>query len=280
MIIGLAPMAGYTDYLFRKMCCERGAQLTYTEMISAEALIRGNERTKKMLYSDKNEVTQLFGANPDSLFEASKLIETNWVDLNAGCPSQDITKIGAGSALLRDLPKLSECIKALKKSTKKVSVKIRLGWKKNKAIKIAKACEDAGVERITVHGRTREQGYSGEADWNAIKEVVNAVSIPVLGNGDITSIEDGIKKCEYSNCTGFLIGRAAMGNPSIFSGEENRVVDFLEYAENQNDFPRLKQQGIAFAHNFKGAKELRIKCVEATTSEEIIKAFEKTKKRG
>ncbi len=272
MIAGLAPMAGYTDYAYRESCRNRGAQLTYTEMVSAEALVRGNPRTKKLLKAEKGEVTQLFGANPDSLKEASRLVKTGWADLNAGCPAHDVTNAGAGSALLKDLDALKECVRALKKNK---SVKIRVGWKKNDAVKIAGACEDAGAQRIAVHGRTREQGYSGEADWAAIKEVVDAVSIPVLGNGDVKSLDDGVKRCEETGCAGFLVGRAAMGNPSFFCGKENRAGDFLEYAEKQEDFRRLKQQSLAFARGFPGAKGLRVKCVKADSRKELTGYWEK-----
>ncbi len=173
-VVGLAPMAGYTDYAFRLLCRRCGADLAYTEMVSAEALVRGNKRTSELTTTGKAArplAIQLFGATERSLVEAAGLVEkkADWIDLNAGCPSPDLTENGCGAALLRDKKKAASLVEALASTCKKpVSVKMRLGWNKNDSLGLCKAFEKAGCQRIAVHGRMAKQGYSGKADWEAV----------------------------------------------------------------------------------------------------------------
>lgn len=271
MIIGLAPMAGVTDYWFRELCRKRGAKLTFTEMVSAEAISRGNIGFPQ---AKNSEVIQLFGSNPDSLAKAAKKAKTSWADLNAGCSVYEITKTQAGAALLKNLSLLEECVSAMA-SVKKTSVKIRLGWSRNNGVKIARACEKAGAKRIEVHARTADQGFSGKADWLAIRKISAAVEIPVLGNGDVQSIADGMKKAKGAGCAGFLVGRKAMGWPGFFdnSGLLEKQNDFVWYASKQKDFNRLKQQALAFSKGFPAAKEMRNAICEAENKKEVVSVF-------
>ncbi|MFH0836440.1 MAG: tRNA-dihydrouridine synthase family protein, partial [Candidatus Micrarchaeota archaeon] len=195
----------------------------------------------------------------------------------AGCPAPDVTDSGGGSALLKDLPLLKECVGALAQSGKKTGVKIRLGWSKNEGVKIAKACESAGAQRIAVHGRTQKQGYSGKADWKAIAKVTAAVGIPVLGNGDVVSVADGIAKADAAGCNGFLVGRAALGWPGLFdgSGLEEKKSDFIRYAELQPDFTRLNAQAMMFSKGFPEARKVRRAVSTTANTAELVSLFER-----
>ncbi|KHD35270.1 TIM barrel oxidoreductase NifR3 [Clostridium acetobutylicum] len=222
----LAPMAGVTDIVFRKICKGMGADLTYTEMVSAKALYYGSENTEELMkISDEEEyaAVQMFGSEPDIMAKACERFNEDdkicIIDINMGCPAHKIIKNGEGSALMKS-PKLAyEIVKAVKKaSNKPVTVKFRKGFDEDNinAVEFAKVIEDAGADMITVHGRTRAQMYEGKADWDIIKAVKKSVSIPVIGNGDIVSGEDAVRMLEYTNCDGVMVARAAMGNPWIF----------------------------------------------------------------
>ncbi|AAK81135.1 tRNA-dihydrouridine synthase B [Clostridium acetobutylicum] len=222
----LAPMAGVTDIVFRKICKGMGADLTYTEMVSAKALYYGSENTEELMkISDEEEyaAVQMFGSEPDIMAKACEKFNEDdkicIIDINMGCPAHKIVKNGEGSALMKS-PKLAyEIVKAVKKaSNKPVTVKFRKGFDEDNinAVEFAKVIEDAGADMITVHGRTRAQMYEGKADWDIIKAVKKSVSIPVIGNGDIVSGEDAVRMLEYTNCDGVMVARAAMGNPWIF----------------------------------------------------------------
>ncbi len=223
----LAPMAGVCDNAFRTICKEMGAGLVYTEMVSDKAVYYQNERTLKMLYvsDDERPVSlQVFGSDLESFTAAAKYIDKNSncdiIDINMGCPVPKVaTKAQAGAALLKDPEKVFEIVSEIVKIVSKpVTVKIRSGWDQESinAVTIAKVCEKAGASAIAIHGRTRSQMYRGVADLEIIKEVVEAVNIPVFANGDIRDVESAKKMFSYTKCAGLMIGRGAIGNPWIF----------------------------------------------------------------
>ncbi len=221
----LAPMAGVTDLPFRLLCKEQGAGFVCMEMVSAKAICFGNKKTERLLVTDPAEgpvSLQLFGSEPDILAEAAARIADRpfaVLDFNMGCPVPKVVKNGEGSALMREPQRVEEILTALVRATEKpVTVKIRKGFDEAhaNAVEIAKIAESCGVAAIAVHGRTREQYYAGAADWDIIRQVKDAVKVPVLGNGDLCTAEDVIRMREETHCDGFLIGRAARGNPWIF----------------------------------------------------------------
>lgn len=234
--LALGPMAGVTDRPFRLLCKEMGCNMLYTEMVSAKAILYKNKNTKELLNIDKNEHpvgVQLFGSDPDIMAQIAAQVEEgecDFIDINMGCPVPKIVNNGEGSALLKQ-PKLVEEIltKMVKAVNKPVTVKIRKGFENGTvyAVEIAKIAESCGVSAIAVHGRTREQYYSGKADWDVIKDVKKAVKIPVIGNGDIFSAEDAKAMKEYTGCDGLMVARGARGNPWIFR-------EIKEYLENGN----------------------------------------------
>ncbi len=218
-------MAGVTDLPFRVICREMGAGLVYSEMVSAEALVRDSRRTLEMLATDARErpvAFQLFGSRPASLAEAAKILsgrDIDFIDINMGCPVPKVLKSGSGSALLKDpllARKIMEAV--VESSSKPVTVKIRLGWdaKSIVATDLARNAEAAGIAAVTVHARTKSMGFSGKADWGMIKMVKEAVGIPVIGNGDVRSAQDAKRMLDETGCDGVMIGRAVEGNPWIF----------------------------------------------------------------
>ena len=221
----LAPMAGVTDLPFRLICKELGCGLLYTEMINAKALCYDDKNTKKMLNILDEEhpvAVQIFGSEPEFMGKAAQILNdypNEILDINLGCPAPKVVKIGDGSALMSN-PKLTGQVldQVVKNSKKPVTLKIRKGWDDNSvnALEIAKIAEDCGICAITIHGRTREQYYSGQADWDIIGEVKSKISIPVIGNGDVTSVEDAIRIKDHTGCDAIMIGRGAQGNPWIF----------------------------------------------------------------
>ena len=222
--IFLAPMAGITDLPFRLICKENDAGLVYTEMVSAKALLYNDEKTKLLLKtSDKEKplAVQIFVSDVEAIAYASKYVSefTDIVDINMGCPAPKVVKNGDGSRLLLNLELVKQITEtAVANSKVPVTVKMRTGWDADNIVVVeaAKIAEKAGASAITVHGRTRSQYYSGEADWNIIKQVKESVSIPVIGNGDVTSREIAKKRLEQSGVDAIMIGRGAFGNPWIF----------------------------------------------------------------
>lgn len=229
----LAPMAGVTDLPFRLLCREMGAGLVCMEMVSAKAIYYHNKNTESLMEIHPKEMPaslQLFGSDPDILGEMAKQIEERpfaILDFNMGCPVPKVVNNGEGSALMKNPELVEKILTSLVKSTKKpVTVKIRKGFNENlvNAVEIAKIAESCGVAAIAVHGRTREQYYSGKADWDIIAAVKDAVKIPVIGNGDVDSPQAAKSLMEQTGCDGVMIGRAAQGNPWIF----RETVTFLE----------------------------------------------------
>lgn len=232
----LAPMAGVTDQPFRRLCREQGCGLLYTEMVSAKGILYNNRNTKELLQVREEErpiAVQIFGSDPEILGEMAARIEEgpyDIMDLNMGCPVPKVVNNGEGSALMRD-PKLVERILSslTKKVKKPVTVKLRKGFDENQvnAVEIARIAEACGISAVAVHGRTRQQFYSGKADWDIIRQVKEAVKIPVIGNGDIFSPEDAKRILEETGCDGLMIARGARGNPWIFK----EIQHYLETGE-------------------------------------------------
>lgn len=223
----LAPMAGVTDIAFRGLCVEMGCGLVYTEMISAKGLFYNSENTEKMLQVSKEEkpvAVQIFGNDPHIMAKACDNFNNRedicLVDINMGCPVPKIVKNGEGSALMRNPKLAAEIVREVKKaSIKPVTVKFRKGftYKEINAVDFAKEMEQAGADAVAVHGRTREQMYEGNADWDIISQVKENVRIPVIGNGDVFSVEAAIKIAQKTKCDGIMVARGAQGNPWIFN---------------------------------------------------------------
>lgn len=267
----LAPLAGVTDTAFRSICKDLGCGLVYTEMVSAKGLYYKNENTENLLYLSENEkpvAVQIFGSDPSIMAKAAEYFNDNKdvciIDINMGCPAPKIIKNGEGSALMRNPELAGRIVKEVKQaSLKPVTVKFRKGFDENSvnAVDFAKVMEDAGADAITVHGRTRSQMYSGKADWDIIKSVKQAVSIPVIGNGDIFTAEAAVDIRNLTGCDAVMIGRGAMGNPWIFrqimqmnNGEE---VTFPSPAERIDVVLEHYQRAIKYFGENRAVREMR-----------------------
>ncbi|MEN8199889.1 MAG: tRNA dihydrouridine synthase DusB [Thermodesulfobacteriota bacterium] len=224
----LAPLAGYSDLPFRLLCREYGAALTVSEMISCHGLIYRQKKTLKMLAScpaDQPVSFQLFGADPDIMAEATAILgdfSPSLIDINMGCPVRKVTKRGAGSALMRDIALAEKILRAVVSRAKvPVTVKTRAGVdaKTETALEFTRMCQTSGAAAITIHGRTWAQGFSGRADWEVVRRVKEIATIPVIGNGDVESYEQGMARMAESGCDAIMIGRAALGNPWVFQKE-------------------------------------------------------------
>lgn len=232
----LAPLAGVTDIPFRLKCKELGAPIVFSEMVSSEGLVRGSEKTNrylKFLEIERPIALQLFGGNPEVMGKAAKIIEEckpDIIDINFGCPVKKIVRNEAGSALLKEPKRMGRIVKAMVNSVKlPVTAKIRCGWDENSmpVSEIGKILEDNGVSAIAIHARTRQMQFSGKARWEEIKKLKEAVSVPVLGNGDVKTPEDALRMLSQTGCDMVMIGRGAMGNPWFF----REVNSFLETGE-------------------------------------------------
>ena len=289
----LAPMADYTDIAFRKICKEMGASLTVTEMVSAKALMYESEKTYELLKTFEAETpvaVQIFGSEPEVMALACKnpaLDKFDIIDINMGCPAPKIVKNGEGSALMKDFALAKEIIKACVSATNKpVTVKFRLGFEEGNIVApaFAKMCEKAGASAITVHGRTREQFYSGSVNYEAIKAVKQAVKIPVIGNGDVTD-KESLKRMLATGVDAVMIGRGAIGNPWIFKEllDEPYKKDKLNIIKKQIEY--LKQYGKDeryivltmrknIAQYLKGEQDAKVRTQEFFKLESLVQVIE------
>ena len=301
----LAPMAGVTDSSYRLIAKEMGCALVYTEMISDMALLYGNERTERMLRISNGErpiAVQLFGSDPKTMACAAKLAEElaspEIIDINMGCPTLKIVKNGEGAALMRNVPLARDIVQSVVSAVSvPVTVKMRTGWNRElaNAVELAQAVEAAGASAVSVHGRTRDQFYSGKADWNVIKNVKVAVSIPVIGNGDIRSPYDARRMLVETGCHMVMIGRAALGNPWLVRDVvtflntgtqappptyEERMTLALRHLEmliqlegEKRAVLKMRKHAAWYVRGLPGASSARIRINTAGTRDEMVSAI-------
>ena len=292
----LAPMSNVTDVAFRSIAIDCGADAGSTELISAKAITYNNKKTTEMLYTASNEsikIVQIFGKEPEVMAEACKseyLKGFDIIDINMGCPAPKIIRNGEGSALLKDLALAEKIIKTCVEATDKpITVKFRSGWDKNRivAVEFAKMCERAGASAITIHARTTDQGYSGTADWDIIKQVKESVSIPVIGNGDVVDRDSYLNMLSYTGCDAVMVGRGAMGQPFIFkqllgqSCDQSPLFYIKKHIELLKQFypdrfivKHMRKHILWYLKNVRGANKLKAEIVTEPSLDKVLEKLE------
>lgn len=292
----LAPLAGVTNAAFRLQCKNHGAGIVYSPLMDEDGVITAFLKFNDFLTEEHPLGGQLVGANPEKLAQAAKIIEpyVDLIDLNFGCPDSDVLGKKAGAYHVKHPEKIDKIIRAIKSEVKcPVTAKIRIGWDNQTInhIKVAKIIEDAGADAIAIHGRTKEQGYSGKANWNAIKQVKEKVSIPVIGNGDANSPEKVKELIDITNCDAVMIGRGAMGNPWIFNQSKEylktgkytettakqkiegfiELIDIYKKYQNRYKFTELRTHALWFTKGLKASSSLRQTLLKTENEDELRK---------
>ncbi len=308
----LAPMAGICNSAFRRIAKEMGAGLIYAEMVSDKALLYKSKKTEDMLYMKDEErpiSQQIFGSDKESFVEAAKIVcekmHPDIIDINMGCPVPKVAvSAQAGAALLKNPDKVYEIVKSVVEAVSiPVTVKIRSGWDKNSinALEIAKVCERAGASAICVHPRTRSQRYEGLSDWNIIKEVKESISIPVIGNGDIRSVDDAKRMIELTNCDAVMIGRGVLGNPWLIRDIVNYLEDgalpkviskdekidmcikhmnyLLSFKDEKTAVLEMRSHIAWYLKGLDGVNEVKREIFKATTEKDVLEILTKFKNK-
>ncbi len=293
--IVLAPLAGYTDSPFRKIARKHGAGIVFTELISSDGIVRKNKKTHDLIGFSSEERPigiQIFGKNPDVMGEAARIVEEykpDIIDINFGCSVRRVVRSGSGAALLDNTQLLRDIAVSVVKNVKiPVSAKIRIGPNEDNKnyMEVVNILEDSGISLITVHGRTRSQAFKGSADWDVIKEIKEKTAIPVIGNGDILSYDEAMVRLKSSGCDAVMIGRGAVGNPWIFSGEKpewagivTQIKDHLrimiEYYGDKGILI-MRKHLVKYIRNMRNSAKLRALLVYATSEKEIIDILDST----
>ncbi len=305
----LAPMAGICDYYFRSIARRYGASAVYTEFVSSDGLVRAHDRTRRLLHFEDDQRpigAQVFGSDPGVVADAAAIVEEQGfdiVDINFGCPVKKVTKRNAGSALLKNPKLLGQIVRAAADAVQEapLTAKIRAGWNEINAVEIANICEDNGAAAVAVHGRTQKMGFSGDAMWDVIRDVKQAVGIPVIGNGDVFAPGDAFEMIEQTGCDIVMVGRAAQGNPWLFMNINRMAmglpvytpspherlaqglahqVELLKERGEQIGIREMRKHWSHYSKGLRGASLLRKEIFRLSTHEEVVEALVDWAKRS